>query len=199
MMFERFTTAARNVVTGALAEASALHHNRIGTEHLLLGLLDPASGTAAAVLRDAQVERDHVLVEIERLVGRGRDPLGDADAQALRAIGIDLDSVRAAIEESFGPGALQSFEPSAPKSRWRRRRRMECATGALPFAPRSKKVLELSLREAQWLHHNYIGSEHILLGLLREGHGVAAQILVDAGLSLDDLRRRTLRMLEDAA
>jgi hypothetical protein len=148
-------------------------------------------------------------------------PLGDADADALRAIGIDLDAVVAAIEDSFGPGALQPC-PRVPASRWRRlrqrlrRRQVRLGrrrprrpepgrvvqmgrTGHLPFVPRGKKVLELSLREALRLGSKSIGSEHILLGLLREGDGLAARILVDGGLTLDELRKRTLRALEEAA
>jgi ATP-dependent Clp protease ATP-binding subunit ClpA len=71
--------------------------------------------------------------------------------------------------------------------------------GHIPFVPRSKKVLELSLRESLRLRHKHIGSEHLLLGLLNEGEGLAAQILVESGLSLADLRDRTLRALRKAA
>lgn len=223
-MFERFTVSARNVAISAQAEARALNHSYIGTEHILLALLDPSSESAAAILRDAGVEREVVLTEIERLIGRGREFLGEADAEALRSIGIDLDSVVAAVEKSFGPGALQ---PPRTVSRWRRRLRRLRPSRLLvrlrrphpeaqasraipphfrvepgrhiPFTRRSKKVLELSLRESIRLGHHYIGSEHILLGLLREGDGLAVQILVGAGLTLDDLRRRTLRALDEAA
>jgi ATP-dependent Clp protease ATP-binding subunit ClpA len=67
------------------------------------------------------------------------------------------------------------------------------------FSPRAKKVMELSLREAIRLRHNYIGSEHLLLGLLREGDGLAVKIMVDAGHTVDDLRQRTIRAMDDAA
>jgi ATP-dependent Clp protease ATP-binding subunit ClpC len=87
--------------------------------------------------------------------------------------------------------------------RSRRRRHPRCGRrvggGHLPFTPRGKKVLELSLRESLRLKHDHIGPEHILLGLLREGEGLAAQILVGTGLTLDDLRQRTLRALDAAA
>jgi hypothetical protein len=106
------------------------------------------------------------------------------DAEALRAIGIDVQHVRARIEESFGPGALERARLGA------------CRPGSsrlhVPFSRRSKTVLELSLREALHLRHNYIGTEHILLGLLREGQGLAAQILADAGVRTEDLRRSVL-------
>jgi hypothetical protein len=211
-MFERFTAPAQEVVRSTQDEARALGHPFIGTEHLLLALLDPGSGVAAAVLRDAGVRREQVLLEIERLGGLGSGLLGPADAEALRSIGIDLDAVVAAIEESFGPEALQSPAPAGPARRLRprhllrrrRRRRQQALVRRppgrhIPFAARSKKVLELSLREALRLRDKHIGTEHLLLGLLREGDGLAAQILVAGGCPLDELRQRTLRARADAA
>ncbi|WP_238453619.1 Clp protease N-terminal domain-containing protein [Micromonospora sp. ATA51] len=126
-------------------------------------------------------------------MARGGVGLGDADAAALREIGIDLAAIVARIEESFGPDALREAVP-APRRRWGRRR---YAGG--PFSPRSKKVLELSLREAIRLRHHHIGTEHILLGLLREGQGLAALVLTEAGVDLDDLRRRVETALRTAA
>jgi ATP-dependent Clp protease ATP-binding subunit ClpC len=87
-------------------------------------------------------------------------------ATALESLGMSLEAVRGQVEEIIGQGQ------SAP-------------TGHIPFTPRAKKVLELSLREAKQLGHNYIGTEHILLGLIREGEGVAAQVLVKLGAGLD--------------
>ncbi|MBM0236733.1 Clp protease, partial [Micromonospora sp. ATA32] len=129
---------------------------------------------------------------IRRRVASGAD-LGDADAAALREIGIDLAAIVARIEQSFGPDALREAVP-APRRRWGRRRH----TGG-PFSPRSKKVLELSLREAIRLRHHHIGTEHILLGLLREGGGLAALVLTEAGVDLDDVRRRVEVALRTAA
>ena len=97
-------------------------------------------------------------------------------ARALESLGISLDFVRGQVEELIGQGA------SAP-------------SGHMPFTPRAKKVLELALREAIQLGHNYIGSEHILLGLLREGKGVAAEVLTKAGVSLQSVRERVLTLL----
>jgi ATP-dependent Clp protease ATP-binding subunit ClpA len=96
-------------------------------------------------------------------------------AKALESLGISLEAVRAQVEEIIGQGQ------TAP-------------AGPIPFTPRAKKVLELSLREAQ-LGHNYIGTEHILLGLLREGEGVAAQVLVKLGADLSRVRERVLLLL----
>lgn len=191
-MFERFTNRAREVVTRAVTEAERLEHDLVGTEHLLLALLGDDAGLGVTVLRDAGVDADDLRARIERHVGRGPRVLGDADAAALREIGIDLDAVRAKIEATFGAGALR---PPADPPRWGLRRWRRGGR----FSPRAKKVLELSLREALHLKHNYIGTEHILLGLVREGEGLAALVLTEAGVDLADLRRRVLDALRAAA
>lgn len=193
-MFERFTNRAREVVTRSQAEARRLEHDLVGTEHILLALLGDDAGLAVTVLRDAGADPGDLRGRIERHVGRGPRVLGDADAAALREIGIDLDAVRAKIEATFGAGALRP--PVDPPKRGLRRGRRRHGG---PFSPRAKKVLELSLREALRLRHNYIGTEHILLGLLREGDGLAALVLTEAGLDLGDLRRRTLDAARAAA
>ncbi|CAN5312978.1 hypothetical protein BH20ACT5_BH20ACT5_24170 [soil metagenome] len=183
-MFERFTHEARQVVIQAQQDAREHRVSHIGTEHLLLGLLADVDGAAGLVLARAGVRPADVRAAIGRLAGpdRGRD------AAMLQSIGIDLDQVRAAVEESFGPGALD---------RCRSPRRM--AGGHRPFSPRAKKVLELSLREALRLGHKHIGPEHILLGILREGGGLAALILTERGIELAELRRRVLIALGEAA
>jgi ATP-dependent Clp protease ATP-binding subunit ClpA len=128
-MFERFTGRARHAVVLAQEEARRLHHNYIGTEHILLGLLGEPDGLAA---------------------------------RALESFGLSLDGARREVAAIVSPGA------AAP-------------SGHIPFTPRAKKTLELALREALQLTHNYIGTEHILLGLMREGEGVAAQVLRQHG------------------
>jgi ATP-dependent Clp protease ATP-binding subunit ClpC len=97
-------------------------------------------------------------------------------AQALTALGVRLSEVRTQVEEIVGEG----HKPP---------------TGHIPFTPRAKKVMELSLREALQLGHNYIGTEHILLGLIREGDGVAAQVLQKVGIDLDRARRQVIEIL----
>ncbi len=97
-------------------------------------------------------------------------------AKALESLGISLEAVRAQVEEIIGQG------PQAP-------------SGHIPFTPRAKKVLELSLREALQLGHSYIGTEHILLGLIREGEGVAAQVLVKLGADLNRVRQQVIQLL----
>ena len=142
-MFERFTDRARRVVVLAQEHARLLGHTYIGTEHVLLGLIDEGEGVAAKVLTD---------------------------------LGISLDAVRERIEEVIGTGG------SSPP-------------GSIPFTPRAKKVFEYSLREGLQLGHSYIGTEHLLLGLIREGEGVAAQILTSLGLDLSIARQKVIQTL----
>jgi hypothetical protein len=100
-------------------------------------------------------------------------------AKALESLGISLEAVRREVEEIIGQG-------------------QEPPSGHIPFTSRAKKVLELSLREALQLGHNYIGTEHILLGLIREGDGVAAQILVKLGADLNRVRQQVIQLLADS-
>jgi ATP-dependent Clp protease ATP-binding subunit ClpA len=145
-MFERFTDRARRTVVNAQDEARRLHHNYIGTEHILLGLLSEAEGVAAL---------------------------------ALSRFGLTLDVVR---EDVLGVIGMGKHQP----------------TGHIPFTPRAKKCLELSLREALQLGHNYIGTEHILLGLIREGEGVAAQIMANHAGDITLVRAAVLDVIPAA-
>ena len=201
-MFERFTKPARAVVGSAESEARRLRQAQIGTEHFLLALLDQDAGGAYTVLHDAGLEQAEVRAAIERSVGKPARLLTDDDAEALKTIGIDLDAVLASVERSLGPDVWSPpVADPEPERRGLLRRRQDGQTAPRRsrFGPRAKKVLELSVREAIRLHSDAIGSEHILLGLLREGDGLAAKILVDAGLTIEDLRRATLDQLGRAA
>ncbi|MEI6591063.1 MAG: Clp protease N-terminal domain-containing protein, partial [Actinomycetes bacterium] len=142
-MFEKFTDKARRVVVLAQEEAKLLHHNYIGTEHILLGLIHEGEGVAA---------------------------------KALESLNISLESVREQVQEIIGQG-------------------QQPPTGHIPFTPRAKKVLELSLREALQLGHSYIGTEHLLLGLIREGEGVAAQVLTKLGADTNRVRQQVIQLL----
>ena len=142
-MFERFTDRARRVAVLAQEEARMLHHDYIGTEHILLGLIREGEGVAA---------------------------------QDLESLGISLEAVRQQVEGITGQG-------------------QQAPSGHIPFTPRATKVLELSLREALQLGHNYIGTEHILLGLIREGEGVAAQVLVKLGADPSRIRQQVIQLL----
>lgn len=210
-MFERFTHAAREVVVNAQHEARHLNQVPIGTEHLLLAALADESGPVAGALREYGVDAALVRAEIVKRAGNplpDTDPLPDADAEdvaALKAIGIDLHAVRRAIEENFGPGALQLPRTTSPKRRGLLRRfggsgqQSRPIRGHIPFSPRSKKVLELSLREALRLKHNFIAPEHIVLGILRDGQGLAARILAAANVDFDKLRADLTRSLNQKA
>src|ERR1700748_987271 len=101
-------------------------------------------------------------------------------AKSLESLGISLEGVRSQVEEIIGQG-------------------QQAPSGHIPFTPRAKKVLELSLREALQLGHNYIGTEHILLGLIREGEGVAAQVLVKLGADLSRVRQQVIQLLSGYA
>ncbi|MBW8764996.1 MAG: Clp protease [Geodermatophilales bacterium] len=169
-MFERFTTDARQTVVRAQEEARRLHHGRVGTEHLLLALLALETPTAAVLDRHG-LTRDSVAETITGYVG-------DLDADALTTLGIDLDAVRNSAEAAFGPGALDAAGPGRG-----------ARSGHIPFTPRAKKVLELSLREAIALKAKGIADGHIALGLLREGEGLAMKVIHDRGLDTEELWR----------
>ena len=119
---------------------------------------------------------DHNCIGTEHiLLGLIHEGEGVA-AKALESLGISLEAVRQQVEEIIGRG-------------------QQVPSGHIPFTPRAKKVLELSLREALQLGHNYIGTEHILLGLIREGDGVAAQVLVRLGADLNRVRQQVIQLI----
>ena len=140
-----FTDRVRKVLQMAREEAARLHHEYVGTEHILLGLIREGEGVAAAVLTNLNVDLEEIQQKIEETVKKGK---------AVAAAGPDL-----------------------------------------PYTSRAKKVLELAMSEARELNHSYVGTEHLLLGLLREEKGIAAQVLTDAGVNLEQARAETLRLL----
>ena len=140
-----FTERVRKVLAMAREEAARLHHEYVGTEHILLGLIREGEGVAAAVLQNLSVDLDEIQQKIEETVKKGK---------AAATTGPDL-----------------------------------------PYTSRAKKVLELAMGEARDLSHGYVGTEHLLLGLLREEKGIAAQVLTDAGVNLDAAKAETLRLL----
>lgn len=202
-MFERFTADARTVVVTAQGEARHLGHNFIGTEHTLLGLLAIEDGAVARALAADGVDVEFVRGDIVRRVGPHPPDVSFAeieqeDAEALKAIGIDLAEVRKAIEATFGEGALRIPRENAPKKRGLFGRSY-AGGGHIPFTNRNKKVLELSLREALRLNQKFIAPEHIMLGLLREGQGLAVRILAEKGVDLGRLRTEMTTALRDRA
>jgi ATP-dependent Clp protease ATP-binding subunit ClpA len=125
----------------------------------------------ARTLNHNYIGTEHILLGLIR-EGEG------VAAKALESLGISLESVRQQVEEIIGQG-------------------QQAPSGHIPFTARAKKVLELALREALQLGHNYIGTEHILLGLIREGEGVAAQVLVRLGADLNRVRQQVIQLLAD--
>jgi ATP-dependent Clp protease ATP-binding subunit ClpA len=170
-MFERFTKAARATVTRAQEVAVANRSSETRPEHLLSALLDDEGCLAVRVLEEQGTTRRIMLDTLERHRTRHIDGIDDDDTAALRAIGIDLDEVVRRIDRNLGGLA-------GPTRR-----------GRAGWSRAAKKALELSLREAISLGHNYIGTEHILLGLLRGGDRVVADTFADAGIEHSALRR----------
>ncbi|MFC7548498.1 Clp protease N-terminal domain-containing protein, partial [Plantactinospora sp. GCM10030261] len=124
---------------------------------------------AARTLDHNHIGTEHVLLG---LIHEGEG----VAAKALESLGISGDGVREQVEEIVGPG-------------------QRAPSGHMPFTPRAKKVLELSLREALQLGHNYIGTEHILLGLVREGEGAAVRVLLRLGVDLNRVRQQVIQLL----
>jgi len=140
-----FTERVRKVLAMAREEATRLHHEYVGTEHLLLGLVREGEGVAATVLQNLGVELDDIQRKIEETVKK---------AKAGQTVGPDL-----------------------------------------PYTSPAKKVLELAMAEARYLNHQYVGTEHLLLGLIREEHGAAAQVITSFGITIDAARAGVLEIL----
>ena len=184
-MFERFTAEARQAVVRAQDEARNFKHPYIGVEHVLIGMLTIENGPAARALATYQVDAERARRRLATWIGTGGEEL---DAEALAALGIDLDQVRRATEEVFGPGALA-----------RPRRRATEIKGHIPFTPRAKKSLELSLREAINLKHNFISDGHLLLGILRAEPNAGTKILDQLGVPRAELREAVIRETRNLA
>lgn len=142
-----FTERVRKVMMHAREEARALHHEYVGTEHILLGMLRDGGGVANAAIENLNVQPDAIRREILAVVKPG------------------------------APGSSRGPD--------------------LPYTSRAKKSLELAMTEAHEHHHAYVGTEHLLLGLMKEERGIAAQILAAAGLTITGVRAEVLRLLGD--
>ncbi|HEV3230159.1 MAG TPA: Clp protease N-terminal domain-containing protein [Solirubrobacteraceae bacterium] len=194
-MFERFTDRARAVVLAAKTTAQERGDDEIHLVHMLYGLA-ASDGVAARALTALGVDAAAVERELGRARATGGAPgtgaadEGDDDAEALAAIGIDLDEIRRRIEESFGPGALGRV-PLTPKGP------LNWTGGRFRIDDQAKLSLALSVREARAMRHSYIGTEHLLLGVLRAAkHSpqgeFAAVTLPDLGLDLATAHDRAL-------
>src|SRR3990170_1146106 len=142
---QRFTQRARRVLSLAHEEAERLHHNYIGTEHLLLGLIREEGGVAGRVLRNLGLDPARVKDMVERLTGVGRN-----------------------------------------------------AGSRIELAPGTEQVLQMAIEEARRMGHHYIGTEHLLLGMIRQNEGVGMDVLRRLGTSPEQIRRETRRVLQEA-
>jgi ATP-dependent Clp protease ATP-binding subunit ClpA len=170
-MFERFTKPARTVVESATTYAQRATAAETRPEHLLQALLADESCLATRVLADAGAPAGAVREELTRHRAQYVDGLDADDAEALKVFGIDLDEVVRRIDRHIAPWASRASTARRPR-----------------FSRSSKKVMELALREALALRHNYIGTEHLLLGLVRVDDRVVADTLRTFGLERAALR-----------
>lgn len=165
---QRFTARARLAVVEAVRLADERGGDPVAPADLLEAVLGDEDGVAARVVVGRGVALDALRAELRSRAASGVAGLGEADAEALAAIGIDLDAVLRRLD--------------GPRVRPRRRRWQG------RFDPAAKRSLELALREAIALRHNYVGTEHLLLGLVRGGDPVVVDALAAGGASYDDLR-----------
>ncbi len=142
-MYERFTDRSRKVMSLANQDSQRFNHEHLGTEHILLGLIDEGAGVAAHILKNLNLSSRRVLREIEK---------------------------RQAVPQMF-------------------------TKGRLPQTVHAKNVIENAMEEAQLLKHNYVGTEHLLLGLLRKKNCLAVKVLEDLGLSIEEIRNEVLNLL----
>ncbi|HCX65065.1 MAG TPA: ATP-dependent Clp protease ATP-binding subunit ClpC, partial [Eubacteriaceae bacterium] len=146
-IFGKFTERAQKVLMLSQEEAKKLNHNYIGSEHLLLGLIEEGEGIAAVALENLGITYDEAKKQIIEMVGIGEQP----------------------VEDIIG------------------------------YTPRTKKILELSLMEARALKQSYIGTEHMLLGLAREGEGIGAKVLTDASLTFEKIREEIIKLMNNSS
>jgi ATP-dependent Clp protease ATP-binding subunit ClpC len=142
-MYERFTDPARRAMQRANQAAERFNHEYIGTEHILLGMIEEGSGLAVTILKNLNVDPRTIRTEVQRIVRSGRD-------------------------KASGNSLLQT--------------------------PRAKRIIEYALEEARGLNHHYVGTEHLLLGLVRDAEGVAGQVLLNFGVRLDDARNELVTL-----
>ncbi|HEY5247031.1 MAG TPA: Clp protease N-terminal domain-containing protein [Dermatophilaceae bacterium] len=186
-MFERFTEGSRAVVAAARELAVELGSRDITVGHLLYGCAKGQEATAGEPLNDCGI----TAASIRALLPRGVEQQeGQADPEALRAIGIDYEGVRAAVEETFGSGALDAAPDRRVRTGGRRAPR---------FTPEAKRSLELALQVARELHHDRMAPGHLLLGLLRLDYELASRVLEQSGTTVAELSATVLAGMSTSA
>lgn len=191
-MFERFTSSVLDAVENAQIEARSLGHNYIGTEHMLIALTARPNTTAGRALHECGIETVRLR---EGLTRRLAGPPSD-DATLLRTLGIDLQAVRQTVERTLGPDAVQAARPTR-RRRWIRQRHGSCRSillGEMGVTPRLKRSFELAVKQADAAGHAQADDGYLLLGLLDDRKGLAAELVTeqigDVALLEEDLRRR---------
>jgi ATP-dependent Clp protease ATP-binding subunit ClpC len=167
-MYERFTDRARKVMQLANQEAKRFNHEYVSTEHILLGLVQEGSGVAANVLKNLSIDLSKIRLEVEKVVGPGGEQIDRGEISA---------APNGIIQKLCGWVGAQ------------------VNTGRPLHTPRVKKVINYAVEESRKLNHNYVGSEHLLLGLLREQEGIAAHVLMNLGINIDGVREEILNLL----
>jgi ATP-dependent Clp protease ATP-binding subunit ClpA len=188
-MLERFSRSARVSVVLAQEEARELNSEEVRPEHLLVGVLKSAGRDLSSVFGGFGLTADVIRDRLTTEGWRDEEAL-DLDAEALRSIGIDLRAVRDSVDSTFGAG---TFDNALGKSGRRRRRR-----GHIPFTKPAKKVMELALREALAHKDNWIGCEHIVLGILRGGDKFTVGLITEH-VEAAQLRGAIVELLDKAA
>jgi hypothetical protein len=188
-MFERFSRNARVSVVLAQEEARELNAEEIRPEHLLVGVLQSAGRDLSSVLGGFGLTADVIRDRLAKADSPVEESFDD-DAESLRWLGIDLRAVRDSVDRTFGAG---TFDNALRKPGRRRRRR-----GHIPFTKPAKKVLELSLREALAHKDNWIGCEHIMLGILRGGDTFTMGLITER-VDASQLRGAIADLLDEAA
>ena len=176
-MYERFTDRARKVMSLAIQNAASRHAPAVETEHILLGLLEEGSGVGANVLRNMEVDCSLLSAAAARRCTSYPPP---ATTSTVNQPSEELpQSFWQATRSAF----LRFFAVRGPR---------------LPLTAATRRLVEHAMQEARTLGHNYIGTEHLLLGLLSEPDCTGAQLLTDQGLTLEDVRREVLELLGHA-
>jgi hypothetical protein len=193
-MFERFTENAKSVVVEAQYLALELESRHIGALYLLYGCAEVREETAGRPLHDLGITG----ASIRRLLPREEEQAaGSVDPDALRAIGIDYEAVRAAVEQNFGPGALAASPdrrvPPGPRNR------VPPGPRKLPFTPEAKRSIELTRQVATELHAERIVPGHLLLGLLRLDNEGVVEAIEQSGTTVTALSAAVLTRLSAAA
>ena len=224
-MFDKFTDRARKVINIARKEAERLHHDHIGTEHVLLGLLIEGYGVAANVLENMDMNVEELRREVEKLVKPTPDPLKFSQItftnRAKKALEFAIEEARDLEHQYIGTEHLLLGLLHEPQGRAaqiletlgvkledvrndvisflsvdvQQHNNYVIMFGELNLSSSAKKALQFAREEVQILKQEHLGAEHLLLGLLRDNDGIAAQVMLSLGLKVEDVRNELLKRM----